>query len=114
MRHAQADFSQAFAVITGNDRSQAAGMVLEAGTSTGGPDNRHPGSDQWLYVASGEGSAVVKGELHTLRPGTVLLIERGESHEIRAGEDGRLETLNFYVPPAYSSSGDALSGAGKS
>ncbi len=106
MRHAQADFSEAFAVITGNDRSQAAVMVLTPGESTGGPDNRHPDSDQWLYVASGEGSAVIEGELHTLRPGTVLLIERGEAHEIRSGEDGPLETLNFYVPPAYSPSGD--------
>lgn len=39
-----------FEVIAGNARSQAAIMVLTPDTSTGGPDNKHEESDQWLYV----------------------------------------------------------------
>lgn len=108
MRHAQVVFSGGFSVIAGNARSQAAMMVLEVGGSTGGPDNRHQGSDQWLYVASGEGSAAIGDQVHVLRPGTLLLIERGETHEIRNEGNEPLRTLNFYVPPAYSAEGDTL------
>lgn len=46
-------------MIAGNDRSQAALMILAAGESAGGPDNRHRGADQWLYVIGGEGEAIV-------------------------------------------------------
>lgn len=83
-------------------------MVLDPGGSTGGPDNRHRGSDQWLCVVSGEGTAIVDGKQHALSTGVVLLIERGEIHEIRNGGDAPLETLNIYVPPAYSRDGDEL------
>ena len=108
MRHVQLRFESDFEVVTGSDRSQAAVMVLEPGSSTGGPDNRHSGSDQWLYVVSGEGSAVVDAETHLLRPGVLLLIERGEAHEIRCADRQPLHTLNFYVPPAYTSDGETL------
>ena len=112
MRHVQVGFSKDFSVITGNGDSQAAVMVLAPGASTGGPDNRHEGSDQWLYVVSGEGSAYIEGQAHLIRPGTLLLIERGEVHEIRNEGGEPLETLNFYVPPAYSASGGPLPGKG--
>jgi mannose-6-phosphate isomerase-like protein (cupin superfamily) len=108
MKHAQAVFSDTFRVLTGNRSSQAAIMVLDVGKSTGGPDNRHSGSDQWLFVAAGEGSARVEDQIHVLRPGTLLLIERGESHEIRNEGEEPLQTLNFYVPPAYSADGETL------
>ena len=36
-----------------------------------------------------------------LSPGDLLLIEAGEPHEIRAGGEHRLVTLNVYAPPAY-------------
>ncbi len=111
MKHASVEFLDEFAVMTGNARSQAAVMVLAPGESTGGPDNRHPDSDQWLYVASGEGAVNIEGQVHIIRPGSLVLIERGESHEIQNEGDEPLETLNFYVPPAYSSEGESLDGA---
>lgn len=40
-----------------------------------------------------------------LRPGSLLLIERGERHEIRATGDAPLKTVNFYSPPAYTATG---------
>jgi mannose-6-phosphate isomerase-like protein (cupin superfamily) len=101
-------FGQGFRVALGNSRSQAAEMVLAAGETEGGPDNRHRGSDQWLYVVSGTGVAIVEGKRSTLGPGTLLLIERGETHEIRNNGDEPLRTLNFYVPPAYTPEGDTL------
>lgn len=82
-------------------RSQAATMVLDPGGATGGPENRHPDADQWLYVASGFGLAVVEGESVHLEPGTLLLIEANERHEIRNPGDEPLRTVNVYAPPEY-------------
>jgi mannose-6-phosphate isomerase-like protein (cupin superfamily) len=101
-------FVKGFSVKIGNKRAQAATMVLAPGESEGGPDNRHRGSDQWLYVVSGTGRAVIGGRSHELAPGTLLLIERGSTHEIRNSGRRALETLNFYVPPAYTKSGETL------
>jgi mannose-6-phosphate isomerase-like protein (cupin superfamily) len=76
-------------------------MTLSPGQSTGGPDNRHPDSDQWLYVVSGAGRATVAGETVALDTGDLLLVEAGEPHEIENTGDRPLETLNLYVPPVY-------------
>lgn len=76
-------------------------MALPPGRSTGGPDNRHSGSDQWVLVLSGAGTAIVEGAEHELSRGTLLLIEAGEAHELRAGPDETLATLNIYAPPEY-------------
>jgi mannose-6-phosphate isomerase-like protein (cupin superfamily) len=83
-------------------------MVLAPGESEGGPDNRHRGSDQWLYVISGTGRAILAGKRHELRPATLPLIERRTTHEIRNVGRTPLRTLNVYVPPAYTKAGDTL------
>ena len=83
-------------------------MTLAPGDIEGGPDNRHRGADQWLFVVGGEGVAIVKGEPVELREGTLLLIGRGETHEIRNTGREPLKTLNVYVPPAYTAEGDEL------
>jgi mannose-6-phosphate isomerase-like protein (cupin superfamily) len=101
-------FGDGFRVAFGNRRSQAAEMVIAPGDAEGGPQNRHRGSDQWLYVMSGAGTATVSGRRHLLRRGSLILIERGETHEIRNTGRRPLRTLNFYVPPAYSVNGDSL------
>ena len=38
-----------FNVLESTSRSQVAEMVLGPKEATGGPDNKHPESDQWLY-----------------------------------------------------------------
>jgi mannose-6-phosphate isomerase-like protein (cupin superfamily) len=108
MRRKHLRFGEGFRVAVGNRRSQAAEMVLAPGDSEGGPDNRHRGADQWLYVLSGTGSATVNGKRYGLRAGSLLLIERGDTHEIRNSGQTPLRTLNVYVPPAYTSDGDEL------
>ncbi|MFP4014815.1 MAG: cupin domain-containing protein [Chitinispirillaceae bacterium] len=100
MRHLRIRPEGEFRVVAGTERSQAAVMVLEPGETTGSVDNMHLHCDQWLYVLSGNGKAVVEELEITLEPGVLLLIERGEVHEIFAGGK-RLETLNFYAPPEY-------------
>ncbi len=95
------DPSSGFEVLAETERSQAATMVLAPGTSTGGPENRHPQSDQWLYVISGDGTAVVEGQEHGLGAGSLLLIEAGEAHEIKSAGAQPLQTFSIYAPAVY-------------
>jgi mannose-6-phosphate isomerase-like protein (cupin superfamily) len=50
----------------------------------------------------------VNGRRIALAPGTLLLIEKGDRHEIRNTGRAPLETVNVYVPPAYDASGEEL------
>ena len=83
-------------------------MVIAPGESEGGPDNDHRGADQWLFVVAGKGAAIIGGRRHSLKPGSLVLIERGSKHEVRNLGRTPLKTLNFYVPPAYRSDGEPL------
>ena len=108
MKRKHLRFGEGFRVAVGNRRSQAAEMVIPPGDCEGGPDNRHRGADQWLFVLSGTGRATINGKRYALRASSLLLIERGDRHEIRNTGRTVLRTLNFYVPPAYKSNGDEL------
>jgi mannose-6-phosphate isomerase-like protein (cupin superfamily) len=106
MKHQQLSFRTGFRVAVGNRKSQGAVMVIAAGGTEGGPDNRHRGADQWLFVVEGTGSAIVNGHALPLRAGTLVLIEAGDTHEIRNTGRRLLKTINIYVPPAYDAEGD--------
>jgi mannose-6-phosphate isomerase-like protein (cupin superfamily) len=108
MQHQHLRFGHGFRIALGDEYSQAAQMTLGPGETEGGPANRHRGADQWLFVVNGDGVAVVEGERVELRVGTLLLIQRGETHEIRNTGTEPLRTLNVYVPPAYTAEGDEL------
>jgi mannose-6-phosphate isomerase-like protein (cupin superfamily) len=108
MLHKHLRLGKGFRVSIGNARSQAAEMVLEPGDCEGGPDNRHRGADQWLFVVSGRGVAIVNRKRITLREGSLLLIERGNTHEIRNSGRTPLKTVNVYVPRAYRRDGEEL------
>jgi len=107
MKRTHLRFVKGFHVALTNRRAQVTSMTLMNGDREGDSQNRHRGADQCLFVVRGSGTARVNGKRYPLRPGTVLLIEHGDRHEIIAGQ-GRLETLNVYVPPAYASDGDEL------
>ena len=101
-------FGKGFSIALGNKRAQAATMVIAPGDCEGGPDNRHRGADQWLFVLSGTGVAILGGKRHRLRAGSLVLIEKATTHEIRNTGRSPLKTLNVYVPPAYRSDGTEL------
>ena len=90
-----------FDFVGETDRSQAATMTIQPGEATGGEDNLHPESDQWLFVISGKGKAVIEGRDVALEPGHLLLIEAGERHEIENDGEKPLATVNVYTPPAF-------------
>jgi mannose-6-phosphate isomerase-like protein (cupin superfamily) len=102
MKHVQIRTTGSFfRVVAHSPRSQAATMVLKAGQTTGGEENTHPDSDQWLLVLSGAGRAIVNGRTVPLTIGSLLLIEPGDAHEIANHGRTPLVTLNIYAPPAY-------------
>lgn len=90
-------------------RAQCAEMVLAPGDSEGGEDNHHRGADQWLYVVDGTGVAIVhaggRRRRVRLESGRLLVIEKGERHEVRNTGQALLRTLNFYYPPAFGRDG---------
>ena len=104
----QLRFGKGFRVALSNQRAQAATMVIAPGKSEGGPDNRHQGADQWLFVLSGTGVAIFAATKHRLKANSLLLIECGTIHEIRNTGRTPLKTLNVYVPPAYRADGEEL------
>jgi mannose-6-phosphate isomerase-like protein (cupin superfamily) len=113
MRHKQLEFGEGFRVAFAVREAQAAEMVIEPGGREGGPDNRHRGADQWLFVVAGAGVAKVTdaaGEHRRvdLAPGMLLVIEHGERHEIDNTGRQPLKTLNFYYPPAFDAEGDPV------
>ena len=83
-------------------------MVLAPGDTEGGSENRHRGADQWLTVTEGTGAALVDGHKIALKTGTLVLIEAGDTHEIRNTGRDLLKTVNVYLPPAYDREGEEL------
>ena len=108
MKHKTLSLQSEFEVAFASRQVQAAEMTLAPGSNTGGPDNRHRGADQWMYVVSGTGLAIVDGVQQPLQAGSLLVIEHGETHEIRCTGDQPLRTVNFYSPPAYRNDGEPL------
>jgi mannose-6-phosphate isomerase-like protein (cupin superfamily) len=108
MKKKKLRFGRGFRVMRGNRASQAAEMVLAPGDEEGGAGNRHRGADQWLFVLSGSGEALVSGRRHKLAAGSLVFIQRREKHQVKNTGRGLLRTLNFYVPPAYRTNGDPL------
>jgi mannose-6-phosphate isomerase-like protein (cupin superfamily) len=96
-----------FTVLHATHDAEAAMMTLRPGQSTSDePENEHPRCEQWLFVLSGAGRAVVGKRRVALKPNSLLLIEKGEAHQITNTGRTPLVTLNFYAPPAYTKSGD--------
>jgi mannose-6-phosphate isomerase-like protein (cupin superfamily) len=110
VKRKQLRLGRGFRLALGNRHAQVAEMVIPPGETEGaGANNRHRAADQWLYIISGTGTARVNGRRVALRPGTLLLIERGDRHEIKNTGRRLLRTLNIYVPPAYTRAGNELS-----
>jgi mannose-6-phosphate isomerase-like protein (cupin superfamily) len=108
MKHKQLSLEPGFRPAFVVNSVQAAEMTIEPGDKEGGPDNRHHGAEQWLYVVAGSGVATVEGQATPLKAGTLVVIERGERHEIKNTGRRPLKTINFYSPPAYSADGSRL------
>ena len=87
MYRSQLDYPAGWREVSRNAGALAATMVLAPGESEGGPDNFHPASDQWTFVVSGTGVAIVDGAEQALAPGVLLRIEQisGGSLHVQQG-----------------------------
>lgn len=110
MRHIKTESKRRgmFTHLVKTRAAQAAMMVLRPGQDTGEPQNEHAGSEQWLYVVSGSGEALVNRRSVKIAEGSLLLIEKGEVHQVRNTGRSPLVTINLYVPPAYTEEGEPL------
>jgi mannose-6-phosphate isomerase-like protein (cupin superfamily) len=105
-------FRGGFDIVTASKLAQAVMMTLPAGrASDDEPSNEHPRCEQWLLVLGGSGVALsgsktMNSRRIRLQPGSLLVIRRGESHQIKNTGRVPLRTMNFYVPPAYQASGE--------
>jgi mannose-6-phosphate isomerase-like protein (cupin superfamily) len=102
-----ARFSGAFVPLAQSASVQAAVMTLKPGESSSERvENEHPRAEQWLYVVSGTGQAIVGRRRLRIAAGGLLMIPEGAVHRITNNGRGRLITLNFYAPPAYTRAGN--------
>ena len=108
MRHISTGSKRSFfSVLHATAAAQAAMMTLRPGQSTSDePVNEHPRCEQWLFVVAGTGKAAIGKRTVTLRANSLLLIEKGEPHQITNTGRSPLVTLNLYCPPAYTSGGE--------
>jgi mannose-6-phosphate isomerase-like protein (cupin superfamily) len=108
MKHVKIKAKRAeFKVLADGGSSQAALMVLAPGEATGDrPLNEHPAAEQWLYVVSGTGRAKSGGRGVRLGEGSLLLVQKGERHQVTNTGRSPLVTLNVYAPPAYTKDGE--------
>jgi mannose-6-phosphate isomerase-like protein (cupin superfamily) len=101
-----------FDLLVATREAQAAKMTLRPGaTSDDEPSNEHPHCEQWLFVISGKGQALIgkrRGALRRvdLAANSLLVIEKGELHQIKNTGRRSLVTINMYVPPAYNDDGE--------
>jgi mannose-6-phosphate isomerase-like protein (cupin superfamily) len=108
-----------FEMLLSTRNVQAAMMTLRpGGTSDDEPSNEHPRSEQWVFVIAGSGEAVVGQRGSRLRrvklaENSLLLIEKGELHQIRNTGRKHFRTINFYAPPAYNEDGEPAGWLGR-
>jgi mannose-6-phosphate isomerase-like protein (cupin superfamily) len=96
-----------FKLLTKTTSVQSAMMALSPGQSSSDePENEHPKSEQWLFVITGTGRARVAGRTVQLKTGSLLLVEKGEPHQITNTGKTPMKTINFYSPPAYDAGGN--------
>ena len=95
-------------MLASSGDAQAAMMVLRPGQKSGeAVENEHPNAEQWIFVISGSGTARVGKRRVAIHQNSLLLIEKGEAHQVEnTGRRRPLITVNFYVPPAYDERGE--------
>lgn len=58
----------------------------------------HEEADEFFYVISGRGVALIAGQEHEYGPGDVMFVPAGEDHRISAGDE-QVELLEFLDKP---------------
>jgi mannose-6-phosphate isomerase-like protein (cupin superfamily) len=110
-------FTSNFKPIVLTRQAQLATMNLRPGdVSDDEPSNEHPRCEQWLFVVAGSGRATIGKNHRSIRQikitkDSLLIIERGEIHQIKNTGRKVLRTINIYIPPAYDPQAQPLKSA---
>lgn len=83
-------------IVTGGEGGVANVHVV---TVTKGAPHVHAGYDEVYYVLSGTGTITLDQEMHSLRPGSVVVIQAGVPHSLEAHPGEELEFIIFGTPP---------------
>lgn len=115
IRHIKAETKRdQFDLLLASRSVQTAKITLPPGGATDDePSNEHPHSEQWVFILSGSGIVTIGKSRRTLRhvalgAQSLLLIEKGELHQIRNNGKRPLVAITFYAPPAYDAAADPL------
>jgi len=75
-------------------------MTLQPGEEIGLEVHDH--GDQFFRIESGEGEAIIDGETHPLRDGSIVIIPEGMEHNVRnVSPTGPLRMYTLYAPPQH-------------
>ena len=87
-------------VLFTGPHSQLVVMSLNPGEEIG--QERHPATDQFIRVESGEGKAVIDGQEFALADGSALVIPAGTEHNvINTSASEALKLYTVYTPPEH-------------
>ena len=92
---------ESFAVLDTASALQTAVMDLGPGEASGAKTNEHAGSEQVLFVVSGELRAEIGAETRTMRRGDSVIVPKGVAHKFTNTGTSTARTFNVYSPPAY-------------
>jgi mannose-6-phosphate isomerase-like protein (cupin superfamily) len=85
-------------VFTGA-RTQLALMTIPTGSDIG--VETHPNVEQLIFIASGQGKAVLNGAESAVRPGDVVVATPGTRHDIVNTGTEPLRIYTVYAPPNH-------------
>ncbi len=57
--------------------------------------HKHPDMTEIFYIESGHGEIIINGIHHPIEPGTCIVIEPGEAHELRCSENTEMSVIYF-------------------
>ena len=95
------DAGASFAVLDSATALQTAVMDLAPGEASGPKTNEHAGSEQVLFVVSGEVLAEIGDQTRTMRAGDSVIVPKGVPHKFANNGSSAARTFNVYSPPAY-------------
>ncbi len=83
-------------IVTGGEGGVA---NVHVAMTDGLPPFFHTGYDEVYYVLSGTGTVTLDGKAYPLRPGSVVVIPAGASHDLQVDAEQPLEFVIFGTPP---------------
>lgn len=86
-------------VLSTGDKSQLVVMDIKPGEDIG--EETHAHVEQTLYIQSGQGQAVLNGEVTDISAGDVVIVSPGTKHNIINKGSDSLKIATIYVPPNH-------------